>query len=207
MKKSVLALLLATAGFTAHADMLLGGDIEVNAWQQDYSYNGNSDGDEMTYTLEASLEHPIPLVPNVKFAQSEVDGNRLKYTKQDYTLYYELLDNDLVSLDAGAGLTRLKDGKVDALAFDGYVPHLYAAAELGIPATPLFLFAKGSGVSYSDHQMMDMSVGVQYSLGLGLVDVELQAGYRTQTFDLEGFDGLNIDSEADGVFAGVNLDF
>jgi outer membrane protein len=209
MKKSVLTLLLATAGFTAQADVLLGGDVEMNAWQQDYTRDGSGNGDEMTYTFEASLEHPIPLVPNFKIAQSEVDANTIEYTKQDYTLYYEILDNDLVSFDVGAGVTSLQDGKLDALTFEGYIPHLYAAAELGIPATPLFLFAKGTGVSYSDNQMMDLSAGVQYSIGLGLVDIELQAGYRTQSFDLDGFDDLatDIDLEADGIFAGVNLDF
>ncbi len=57
--------------------------------------------------------------------------------------------------------------------------------------------------------MMDLSAGVKYEIGLGLVGLQLQAGYRSQTFDLEGFDSLTVDldTEASGFFAGVNLDF
>ena len=209
MKKSVLSLLLAATAFSANADMLLGADVEVNAWQQDYTYNDDDSGDETTYTFEASLEHPIPLVPNLKFAQSSVDAEDFEYTKQDFTLYYEILDNDLVSFDVGAGATSLTDGELLGQTFEGYVPHLYAAAEIGIPATPLFVFARGSGVSYSDNEMTDFSAGIRYSIGLALVGLELQVGYRMQSFNLDGFDDLSIDldTEAKGVFAGINLDF
>ena len=37
VKKSVLAALLATAPFMASADMLIGGDVEVNMWQQSHN--------------------------------------------------------------------------------------------------------------------------------------------------------------------------
>lgn len=194
---------------SANADVLLGGDIEVNAWNQDYTYNDNKNGDDITYTVEASLEHPIPLIPNVKYAQSSANANNFEYKKQDFTLYYELLDNDLVSLDIGAGLTYLSNGKLNNQTFKGYVPHLYAATEIGIPGTPLFIYGKGSGVSYSDYDMLDASAGLQYSLGMGLFDLELQIGYRIQTFNLKGFDDLttNLNTEAKGFYAGANIDF
>ena len=215
MKKILLATLITSASFTASADMLIGGDIEMNVWQQDQTvtYNGNEkDGGSNTdYTFEGSIEHFIPLIPNAKFAQSSVDGDYLKYTKRDFTLYYEFLDNDLVSLDAGVGITSLIDGEISAsgtsLDFEGYVPHLYAAAEVGVPGTPLFLFAKGSGIAYSDNHMLDVSVGVQYAIPLVAFDLELQGGYRVQRFDLDGFDHVDVDSEIDGVYAGVNIDF
>ncbi|SHO58900.1 TIGR04219 family outer membrane beta-barrel protein [Vibrio quintilis] len=210
MKKSTqLCLLLAALPvFSANADVLLGGDIEVNAWSQDYERDGAGDGDDVSYTFEASIEHPIPLIPNIKFAQSSVDADSFKYTKQDVTLYYELLDNDLVSFDAGAGITYLSDGELDSQTFEGYVPHVYAAAEIGIPGTPIFLFGKGSGVSYSDYQMLDASAGIQYEIGMGFFDLELQAGYRTQTFNLKSFDDLSatLDADTSGFFAGVNID-
>ena len=34
MKKTLIACLIASTPFTAFADTLIGGDIEVNAWQQ-----------------------------------------------------------------------------------------------------------------------------------------------------------------------------
>lgn len=214
MKKSILPLLLAVCASSANADTLLGGDVEINAWQQDYTYDGKDDGDETGYTFEASFEHPIPLIPNIKFAHSSVDAEQFEYTKRDITLYYEILDNDLVSIDLGAGVTNLTDGElklplVNNQKFEGYIPHIYAMGELGVPATPLFLFAKGSGIAYDDHEMMDLSAGIKYEIGLVLIDLQIQAGYRTQTFNLEGFDSLtaDLDAETKGFFAGVNIDF
>ncbi len=201
--------MLALPVFSASADVLLGADVEVNAWNQDYTSNDNKSGDDVTYTIEASLEHPIPLIPNVKYAQSEANADSYKYTKQDFTLYYELLDNDLVSVDVGAGLTYLSKGEINNQSFEGYVPHLYAATEIGIPGTPLFIFGKGSGVSYSDYDMLDASAGIQYAIGMGLFDLELQIGYRIQTFNLKGFDDLtvDVDTKTEGFYGGVNIDF
>ncbi len=207
MKKTVLALLLAAASSSSYADMLLGGDVELNAWQQSNTYSNSGDGDSVGLTMEASIEHPIPLIPNPKVAQSSVKADSFEYTKQDFTLYYEFLDNDLVSLDAGVGLTNLTSGKIGSQSFSGYLPHVYAAAEIGIPATPFFVYLKGNGISYDDHQMTDISAGVKYEIGLGLFDVQLQGGYRVQKFDLKDFDSVNLNTKVQGVFAGVNLDF
>lgn len=212
MKKILLATLITSASFSASADMLVGGDLEINNWYQNHTFTDNDSGDDTSLTFEGSIEHFIPLVPNVKYAHSSVDGDDLKYTKRDLTLYYEFLDNDLVSLDAGVGVTNLNKGEVKGISlgdFEGNIPHLYAAAEIGIPATPLFLFAKGNGIAYEDNHMLDFSVGAQYAIPVVAFDLELQAGYRVQRLDLVGFDQLtvDIDAQTDGFFAGVNVDF
>jgi outer membrane protein len=217
MKKTLLACLITSVSFSASADFLLGGDIEFNAWQQNQTFKGNGseqEDDRIAYTFEASLEHFIPLIPNPKISRSSVDGDFYKYTKTDFTLYYEFLDNDVISFDAGVGLTQLSEGSVNLTStgwkdFEGVIPHLYVAAEIGIPATPLFIFAKGTGISYADNEMLDMSAGIQYEIPLGPIDAELQFGYRSQQFNLVGFDSLSIDmnAETSGFFAGVNIDF
>jgi outer membrane protein len=219
MKKILLASLITSASFCASADVVIGGDVEMNVWQQsqNVTVSGNEydGGSNTAITFEASIEHFIPLIPNAKFGQSSVDGDYLKYTKRDYTLYYEFLDNDMVSVDAGVGISSLIDGSVSYDSsnltlkqdFEGYIPHLYAAAEVGVVGTPLFLFAKGYGVAYSDNHMLDYSVGAQYEIPMGAFDVELQGGYRMQRFDLDGFDHVDVDAQTDGLFAGVNIDF
>ena len=220
MKKILLATLISTASFYASADFLYGGDVEVNAWQQEqtYTYNGTEKdgGSNTAVTFEASFEHFIPLIPNAKFAQSTVDGDYLKYTKRDFILYYEFLDNDLISLDAGVGVSQFIEGEYRHSTnintdFDGYLPVLYANAEIGIPGTPLFVFAKGNGVSYDGNSLMDYSVGAKYEIGMVIFDLQLQAGYRSQTVDLDGstlFSDLpKVNGTTDGFFAGVNLDF
>ena len=174
MKKTLLACLIASTSFSASADFLLGGDIEVNAWQQNQTFRGNTglvqEDDTIAYTFEASLEHFIPLVPNGKIGRSSVEGDYYEYTKTDATLYYEFFDNDIISIDAGVGLTQLTDGSVNDsgvdVEFSGVIPHLYAAAEVGIPFTPFFVYAKGTGISYADNEML---IAVQNVLNIGIV--------------------------------------
>lgn len=213
MKKSLLAVALAATAFTTQADMLVGADVEVNAWSQDYKYSQQDDGSEVKQTFAASIEHPIPLIPNVKFARSSVAADTVEYTKSDYILYYELLDFDLLSLDVGAGASQLSDGKLTtqllSQSFEGTLPVLYASGEVGIPLTPFSVFATGTGVSYNDNIIRDIAAGVKYNFGLGLFAIEIQAGYRVHSFDLGDFDNLStgLDTEAKGLFAGVNFDF
>jgi len=222
MKNLLIASLIASTSFSASADVLLGGDIEANVWQQNITYKGNGidqEDDQTAYTFEASIEHFIPLIPNPKIAQSSVESEYVEYTKRDFTLYYEFLDNDLISVDAGLGVTQLSNGLVKNLngtwsTTSGMIPHVYGAVEVGIPATPFFVYVKGTGFSYRDRHMLDVSAGVQYAIPLALVDLELQVGFRKQEFDLDRFDifswnvqRIDLNSEVEGVFAGVNIDF
>ncbi|MGD1524190.1 TIGR04219 family outer membrane beta-barrel protein [Vibrio owensii] len=212
MKKLLFALFAVTLSTGAMADMILGGDIELNAWQQKHSSLGKDGDNDLSLTVEASLEHPIPLLPNFKVAQSTIDNEQVSFIKQDYALYYEILDNGLVSTDIGFGVSSFSEGELkgqEPIHFEGFVPIVYAAAEVGIPATPLYVFARGNGVSYSDSEIIDLTVGVRYAIPLKVFQVELQAGYRTQDIKLKEFDDLpvTLDTSTDGFFLGVNLDF
>jgi outer membrane protein len=219
MKKTLLAVALTAASGMASADMLLGGDIEANLWQQTHEYDGASAGsDDVSLTFEASFEHPIPLIPNVKFAHSSVDNSKYAYTKRDFTLYYEFLDNDLVSFDLGVGLSQYTDGELKASiaslsvteTFEGYLPHVYGAVKVGVPFTPLSFYAKGNGIGYADSHVIDAQIGAQFEIPVFFAfDIELQAGYRMQELSLGSYDDLSVDLETNtsGVFVGVNIDF
>jgi len=211
MKKILLASLFAATSFSASADMLVGGDFELNTWVQTQTVGDNGSDTSGNLTFEGSIEHFIPLVPNLKLAQSIVAGDDLEYTKRDFTLYYEILDNDVASLDLGVGVTQFTDSKVRLLGtwidFEGLLPHVYAGTEVGIVGTPFFVFAKGLGLGYDDNYVYDYSVGVQYEIPFYAFDIELQAGYRAQVFDFEDFDDVSFDAETKGLFAGVNFDF
>lgn len=215
MKRIFITGLVASLSLSAHADMLLGGDVEATVWSSSAELNGKDAGETSSMALEASLEHGLPLIPNIKAASSSSSADDFSYTKQDYTLYYEILDNDLVSIDTGVGVTMISSGVLSHNGgtttndFEGMLPHAYLAVEVGIPATPLFVYAKGNGTSYDGSTMIDASVGAQYEAFSGPIDVELLLGYRVQQFTLDGFDDLPEKAEADvgGFFVGVNLDF
>lgn len=221
MNKFLIACLISSTSFSASADFLFGGDIEVNAWQQSQSHNNvllNEDDEEIAYTFEASFEHFLPLIPNPKVSQSNVDADTFKYTKRDFTLYYEFLDNDILTLDLGIGVTKLFEGSTfrngSWKSNNGIVPHVYGLVEIGIPFTPLFVYAKGTAFTYETNDMLDASAGIKYSIPLTVINLEFQAGYRLQRFNLTSEEILTIelqtidlDSETDGFFAGVNIDF
>lgn len=144
MKKITLALCAALASGTASADTILGFDASVGVWQPSYSGAiGVDDFDVDNFSLaednvtfiQAALEHPIPLVPNVMVAHSKVSTNGstilgsnvtfddetffvgqdveadIDLSHTDATLYYEILDN-WVNLDIGL-TARQYSGSLD----------------------------------------------------------------------------------------------
>ncbi|WP_250461843.1 TIGR04219 family outer membrane beta-barrel protein [Microbulbifer litoralis] len=145
MKKTALALCAALASGAASADTILGFDASLGAWQPDYSGTLGVDDydidnfdvadDNITF-IQAALEHPIPLVPNIMVAHSkiETDGSaflsrdvtfgeetfdaghevyaNMDLSHTDATLYYEILDN-WVNLDLGL-TARQYDGSLEA---------------------------------------------------------------------------------------------
>ncbi|WP_457596104.1 TIGR04219 family outer membrane beta-barrel protein [Hydrogenimonas sp.] len=154
MKKSLLvasALLLA-GGVSAQADAL-GGEIAIGGWNHDPSgwikypnYLGDenkldADSDlnldtETDLYLRAKLEHPIPIVPNVRvsyvrtassgdgtisknftfgditFGANEKVHTEAQLDQYDGTLYYEVVDMEKVDLDVGLTV-RYIDGYVE----------------------------------------------------------------------------------------------
>jgi outer membrane protein len=145
MKKYCLvaALSMASLAPAAHADTILGLYLGAEGWQADssgsYQEKGNAQSfdfkDETFTSFYAALEHPVPLVPNVKlkYTELELDGSAtfsetFEFNGQnftvgtqantvtdlnhvDYIFYYELFDNDLVSFDFGVNLKQF-DGSI-----------------------------------------------------------------------------------------------
>lgn len=177
MKKIILGALVALLPLSAIADTIFGFKVGAGTWNHDPSGNVTVSGaggigtsadlkndlalsdDDEAYAY-FSLEHPVPLVPNIKIVKTALtssgSGNvttsfdyngttynisdpvttTLQLDQTDFILYYEVLDN-VVSLDVGLN-AKYVDGKAtvngDTITFDGYVPMLYAAVELVLPA-------------------------------------------------------------------------
>ncbi|TCN82783.1 outer membrane protein [Shewanella fodinae] len=90
--------------------------------QQEFGYDSSS-----RYSLWFAIEHPIPFLPNLKIRENHLDEDGsladadmsfsgISYTGEtyanidlsntDFIGYYELLDNDILSLDVGAGYKK-----------------------------------------------------------------------------------------------------
>ncbi len=135
----------------------------------------------------------------------------------DFVFYYEIFDNDLVSFDFGLNLKYLDgDIRVEDIGtsqasqdrFKGYVPMLYGAAQVGIPATPLWVYGDLNILSVGDHTLQDYQFGLAYSVIDNLaVDLRLKGGYRSFSLELDDLDGVYTDWDFDGFYLGLEVDF
>ncbi len=181
------------------------------------------------------IEHPVPLIPNLKYVNTKLSssgsGNidasfsvngknypinssitsSLVIDQTDTILYYEILDNDLVSFDIGLNAKKI-EGKLTAVTttpannesvtFSETVPMLYGAVEIGLPAG-LSLAGEISTISYSGVEFSDVTAKVMYTTDFML---GVEAGVRTQTIKVD-VDSVKTDIAFSGVFAGVYFRF
>lgn len=146
MKKSAISSLILAASVVAtpvSADTLLGVYVGAQAWNMGTEGGFSNDvnltefnfDDETKSSFYVALEHPIPLVPNIKIRRTAMDtgGNvsldstftfndqifnvntnlntEVDLSNTDFILYYELFDNDLVSFDFGVN-GKYIDGEI-----------------------------------------------------------------------------------------------
>jgi len=251
MKKLLLAASLVTVLSTsAQADTLLGlylgGQVWANQAEGVFGENNNQIDfnldDEQQGSFYIALEHPLPLIPNVKISSTTLDTKgATKLTSEfvfdnvtyqvddtvnaafdmsyvDYTLYYELFDNDLLTFDFGVTARDISgDVKVNSaitttlsseVSVSGVVPMLYVSAIVGLPFTGFNVFAEGNFLSIGDNSLHDYQAGVSYELVDNLaIDINLTLGYRTVKMELDDLDDLSSNLDFDGVFVGAVVHF
>tara|TARA_B110000014_G_scaffold264095_1_gene263318 strand:- start:70 stop:831 length:762 start_codon:yes stop_codon:yes gene_type:complete len=190
-----------------------------------------------------AFEHPIPLIPNIKLASTTLDtvgGTQISsdftfqgetYTAStaldttfdtsyiDYTLYYELFDNDLLTFDFGVTVRDL-DADIEMageslggvtssnLSASVVLPMLYVNTIIGLPLTGFSVFAQANASSYDGSSIYDYQVGVSYAVLDNLaVDLDINAGYRASKIELDDIDDLYTDLTFEGFFAGATVHF
>jgi outer membrane protein len=195
--------------------------------------------DQTQGSFYAAFEHPLPLIPNIKIARTTLDtdsvaqisedftfdnkdfganqdvATKFDLTYTDYTLYYEIFDNDLVSIDFGitgrdfdSEITLTQNSSEGNLNASGVIPMLYAYTNIGLPFTGFNVFAEGNFLALDDNSIYDVQVGVSYELIDNLaVDVNLTIGYRAVQLEIDDLDNLNSDLDFKGVFAGAVVHF
>jgi outer membrane protein len=232
----------------AMADTILGGYVGIQGWNmsaeggfaQNESLAAFTFKEEANTSFYAALEHPIPLVPNIKLARttlntsgSSVISNQLNFgdqvflvdasissqvelTATDYILYYEILDNDLISLDVGISGKQIEgdifvvdsSGRSGQQNIDIIVPMGYAKVQVGLPFTGLSVMAEGSLIAIDDDSFSDYQIALAYNFVETLaLDLTIQAGYRSSELDLNDVDDIFADMQFDGGFIGIEFDF
>ncbi|WP_354622704.1 TIGR04219 family outer membrane beta-barrel protein [Psychromonas sp. MME2] len=252
---SVLALsspLLFTP-LAVQADTIAGLYAGAQIWNMESSGSFGEDGTMQSFNLDdktkgsfwVALEHPIPVIPNIKIRYNQLDVkgysdvNNLEFGDYtftghasvdakldhfDFILYYEILDNDIVSLDLGLnakyGDFKVKlDGTVEdnqgnslsqsaEESYNGVIPLGYVAAEIGLPFTGLGVYGEVNWIGYDDHHVHDIQGGIFWNMIETLaIDATVQFGYRDIKFDIEDLSGIYADAEFKGAYAGLQLHF
>lgn len=186
-----------------------------------------------------AFEHPVPVMPNVQLARQQfstkqqgvlehawsvggqdfnANTNLVVQTETkltDLTAYYELVDFELVSVDAGVALRWLQgdlhaqaNASQGQLKWSGVLPALYLNSRVELFATDMFLYAKGHYAKYQQHHWWDTQVGLKYQwLDLVAMSGELVLGW--QVADIAIIDKHQSDylQRMDGIFVGLEFDF
>lgn len=249
MKKIAVAIIAPTLLFTgaAQADTILGIYAGGQIWDTSNSGSfGSGTGtqefafkDEKQQSFYVALEHPIPLLPNIKIRENELVtqgsvtlsenftyngegyaagttlGSTIDLSHTDFTLYYEIFDNDLLTVDLGLtakqvdGLLAVRDAQTEnRLQSDGWIPTGYAQVRVGIPATDLTIYGLANAISVDDSSIRDVEAGIEYRLVENLaIDMNLQLGYRDVTIELDDLDGIYSDLQFKGPYLGLEIHF
>ena len=235
-------MLSAIAVVPAAQSDVLGFGASIGYWDSDLSGKSSKGGDRVNVeneldlsnnteaNLSAFLEHPVPLLPNVRLSHVKVDqtgrgeldngydnipagasvDSSLDWRQTDLTLYYEVLDN-WVNLDLGLTARDL-DAKLEIVdvadltrsttEVDAVIPMVYAAARFDLPLTGVSVGVNGNVIRYSGDSVYDYDIYGQYAVA----GLQLRAGYREMAVDYEdGDDRLDID--IGGPFASVGFSF
>ncbi len=247
MKKIILSSVCASLlAISAQADFL-GAEAGIATWSSSLTgtMKGGSSTDsnidvenDLGYGSKATnsffwayLDHPIPLLPNIKIQQtnytdsaSEVksitfDGttyngtvsSELTLDQTDIIAYWRILDN-WVNLDLGINLKTINGNiKLSATGssdtdkdFSATVPMLYAKGRFDLPFTGLSAEADMSYISYSGNKFTDFKAGVVYQTSYGL---GATAGVRTENLTIDDIDDFNADLTISGAYLGVFYHF
>ena len=249
MKKLLLGAAVALLPLTTMAATVLGIQAGAGSWKHDPSGSFTASVADISNSADLKndlnlaeksegysyfvIEHPVPLIPNLKYVNTKLSSsgagtiasdftfNGTPYTatnavtssftldQTDIILYYEILDNDLVSFDLGLNAKKI-DGKASAVSggsnesvtFSGTVPMLYAAAEIGLPAG-FALAGEISTLSIGDNEISDVSAKVTYTTDFNL---GLEAGVRTMSVKVD-VDNVLATMDFEGVFFGAFFKF
>ncbi|VAW55263.1 hypothetical protein MNBD_GAMMA06-1043 [hydrothermal vent metagenome] len=186
--------------------------------------------DESQGYLFATLEHPLPIIPNVKIMATNNDqsgsgntsftfdgtnfnsnsvSNNFSIQTVDLIGYYEILDN-VVSIDVGLNIRNLKVDYTITSATNSIsdslnetVPMLYALVG-GSPIPDLVISGELSYIAFSGSSISDFTAKIAYTTNFF---VGFEAGYRKQQYTFDDISGTDAKLGFDGIFAGAYLKF
>lgn len=224
--RPALCFILGLGCFSAAQADIIGVKGSVDYWK----YNSDLSSalgqpemkDDASLSFALAVEHPVPLLPNVKIKHSTLEAEserevlnekmeRIDLDYSDFIVYYEILDN-IVSADIGVG-AKVLDGTVqqnltEVEQVSETLPMLYAEAGVKLPFTGLSAKAEASYAKFDDTVISDAQAELKYNfIDNLLVDVGLKAGYRILDVELNEGDERNLQLDFKGPYLGLEPHF
>jgi outer membrane protein len=243
---SVAGLVLAMMSTAGQADTILGVYAGIGSWNAGtdgvFASQGDNidiagdlgfDSDQQNF-FYAALEHPIPVIPNLKISQTALDNDStnqvssgfifegeafnqndlvdttLDLTHTDFTAYYEVLDN-WISLDIGL-TARHFDGEASLTAngnneqvdVEAWVPLGYVKAQFDLPLTGFYAGGEANAITFDDNGITDYTLRIGYE---SIFRFGAELGYRKLKLELDDTDDEDFTSDItiDGVYIAVTL--
>jgi len=242
INRFLFAVAVLAASCTASADVA-GVYFGAGSWYQGFGGNVIADvslddlqvAGESGSHLYVALEHPVPLIPNIRVAWTEIKDSgtgtlqssfvyagqtfntsqvvdtRIDLTHTDVTLYYEIID---VGMDLDLGLTaRLVSGDITmdtaTEAVDVVVPMAYGHIKVGLPFTGVFVNGEINAMSYSGITVSDYAVALGWETKTAfLPKVGVEGGYRRFGVDASAAEvDVAVDMAVDGFFVNLTAHF
>lgn len=237
----LLAPIALVASMSAQAD-IIGGSVEASYWYAGLSGDavlGSSSvdmeddldlGKDSFFELAATVEHPVPLIPNVRLKYTSLDQTEtgtlnsnfgsansgpvetnLDLSNVGLVLYYEILDNwvsadvglDIRKFDGQLQIKNTSDNSVFKTDIDEFLPLGYVSAEFAMPFTDMSVGAEISAISYSGNSIHDAKIRLRQGFSLAFLEI----GYRQMGIKLEDLSNTDIDIDFSGVYLSTGLDF
>ena len=246
--KQLFCLAALSIPFTAHADTL---SISAGAgiWNTSPTGSFQKKGDPTAVNIKddlfwsdetqgyfyATLEHPVPIIPNVRIMATNIeqsgsgntafvfDGttytgnvtNDFSIETVDLIAYYEILDN-VVSLDIGLNVRSLKvDYTITgtepitstSVTTSDSISETIPMLYVLVGASPIPDLIISGELSYIAYDGSTISDFTAKVAYTTSFFVGLEAGYRKQQYTFSDISSTDADLSFDGVFAGAYLKF
>lgn len=205
----------AVVSASAFAESSLTTKFGAEVWLPDTKVNEVTRSGDATASAYVAVEHDVKYVPDARLRYSSVDADYTAFDKLDLTLYYRVMEHDLMHFDAGMTFSDLSGTKYinpenNARAtFDKMIWAWYGYAEITVPNTNFDIIGEMNFGNSDGIKSTDLMAGMQYRMPVGQNTLAFRGGYRVIDLESEEFPNTKGDPFvfANGFFAGAEFSF
>lgn len=176
--------------------------------------------DENATFFYIKFEHPVPVMPNIRIAQSEASNSgsftfnnlsmidvttktEIDLDHTDFTFYWELIDTGM-DLDLGLTARKFDGALTQEISYDGVlaftdhqpisgtIPMLYISANVDLPFTGTYVGAEINSLSYKGDGFNDITAKIGWKTENWIMpEFGVELGYRRFGLDIDASNSLD----------------